>query len=523
MRINRVLAAALIVVCTVLSGCTSTIAGQATTSGSDSAPANAPRIPDRDEAKVAAALRQMDACAVLDPAAGAQLGFAPGARLLPTGPHSCSFTAAPSLEDKVEVILGIAFGHSARFGAKSLVLNGFKAYTNDTMGSEAAKKDCWVDIPVSFEMSIEFRAEAKYGSNHVPCDITTGFATAAMNKLKNPDALKLSAPRPMANWDSCSLLAQALGDKASTYTLNPASGLDKCGASAKPVNGKIDFKAPKPSLEIGYDSDPMKGALHPTQAGGKPADQSGSAALCRLSVDNGPSGAPDELYAHVVLKVSYGTCDQTSQLATGLVTAMNGQPPSLGEPQSQLLYAAGEPDDPEPGACLDFVGQPGVVCNPYVPTSIPGSTADLLAKADANRNVACAMAKDPMQAAFPDLKPVTWGAHCFFVGPAHTLEIYFDVSAANHPADYGKDPSLYQDRKTSTVSGHPAVSFRASGEYYVYVSPGQDLNQNGIVAGIVKVFPPRGSGDATRKMTVDQATTTAVDQVMAKIVAAYVH
>src|SRR5262249_54224013 len=87
---------------------------------------------DRDSTAVVAALRRLDACALVDPAVASQLGFGARPAVYPEAPHSCTVSSAPSSgHDEVEIRLGAQVEHFHKWGAAPITLAGAKAYLQD--------------------------------------------------------------------------------------------------------------------------------------------------------------------------------------------------------------------------------------------------------------------------------------------------------------------------------------------------------------------------------------------------------
>jgi hypothetical protein len=349
-------------------------------------------------------------------------------------------------------------------------------------------------------------------------------------KLRNPDAVAVPASRPLANWDGCSLLTTALGDldpKKVKLDHRGHSQFDSCSADER--TGQ-DSSTPLGSVEITYDSDPLSGPNRkPQQVGDKTANVT-DGSLCGVDWGLGPSGSPDKLTGTTVVSVTLPGCDKAKALAVKVQKALAGPAPSDGKPQRPLLYGAGESDNTGVGPCLDFSISDGT-CAPYQPFALPASFNDWFPVTDNQPAIGCAIASDAVKEVFGDaFHAVIWGQHCFFVEPTHALTITIDVATVYAPVRYGSDPTLYADIRTTTVSGKQAKSFtdnlkttRPGGltydEYSVYVSPHNDINQPGMIAGLIKAARVRGSAQDAKP---DISRLKDLDQVMAKIIAKYV-
>ncbi|QUQ67694.1 DUF3558 family protein [Kutzneria sp. CA-103260] len=522
--------AALALLSLTLGGCATTVTGQASSVlGAQGSAAKPP--PDRDGNAVFTAMRQLDACALLDGPGMAAAGLPGNAKQTPIAPHSCSFTVDRTFNDNVEVIVGDDWSFGAAYQEAPLTIGGAKAYLHDLTLS--GHSSCQVDIPVSFAMAVQVRAEPGYQSKTNSCDQAKAAATTVVAKLGNPDAVTVAASRPLANWDGCSLLTKALGDldpkKVKLDHGDALAPLDGC--SAKREDSK-DSSTDLGRVDLKYDSDPLTGANRkPQQVGDKTANVYDGGNFCDVSWGLGPSGSPEKLSNTTVVSVQLKDCDSAKALAVKIQQALAGPAPSGGKPQRPLLYRPNEPDNDGVGGCLDFSVHDGN-CVPYQPFALPASFNDWFRASDAQPSIGCAIATDAVKEVFGDsYHAVVWGQHCFFVEPTHALTITIDVATVYSPVRYGSDPSLYSNIQTTTVSGKQAKTFNdtvktakpgepAYDEYSVYVSPHNDINQPGMIAGIIKATPARGSSQDAKP---DVSRLKDLDQVMTKIIAKYVH
>jgi len=521
---TRGIAAAVAVL--ALGGCAG-IAGQASPQlGAQAGPG--PRPPDRDGNAVLTAMRQLDACALLDGPGMAAAGLPGNAGPTPIAPHSCSFMADRMFGDEIQVIVGADWSFAAAYHEAPMTIGGAKAYLQDL--SLSGHSTCEIDIPTSFATAVQVRSTAGYQSKTNSCDQVKAAATTVVAKLGNPDAVAVPASRPLANWDGCSLLTKALGDldpKKVKLDHRGHSQFDSCSADEQ--TGQ-DSSTPLGSVEMKYDSDPLSGANRkPQQVGDKTADVS-DGSLCGVYWGLGASGSPDPLRGTTVVAVTLPGCDAAKALAVKIQKVLAGPAPSGAKPQRPLLYGAGDPDNDGVGGCLDFSVSDGA-CVPYQPFALPASFNDWFPAANSQPAIGCAIASDAVQEVFGDAyHAVVWGQHCFFVEPTHAFTITIDAATVYAPVRYGSDPSLYSNIQTVTVSGKQAKSFTdtpksvkpggpAYDEYNVYVSPHNDINQPGMIAGIAKATPVRGSAQDAQP---DISRLKDLDQVMAKIIAKYV-
>jgi hypothetical protein len=511
-----------------LAGCANAIEGQAEPILGAQSKVQGP--PDRDGDAVLNALRLLDACALLDGPALAAAGLPGNARPFPVGPHACSFSTDLILGDTIDVMVGAKTSFAAKYRALPITVAGAKAYLDDM--ALGGHPECSVDIPVSFFMSVEIRDKPGYQSKTNSCDQAKAAAAGVIGKLGNPDAVAMPASRPLGNWDGCSLLTTALPDldakKVKLDMDSARSPYDSCSAS------QDDGKGTSTSLgqvEVKYDSDPLAGANRtPRQVGDKTANVSDMSTNCYVEWGLGPSGSPDKLYGTVVIEVKLKGCDAATALAVKIQKALAGAAPNNDKPQRPLLYKPDEPDTAAVGACIDFSQNDGY-CAPYQPFKLPASFAEWFPSTDAQPAIGCAIAVDAVKEVFGDaFKPVVWGQHCFFVEPTHALTITIDVATQYAPAKYGARPDLYSNVQTMTVSGKQAKAFTntihttkpghpAYDEYDVYVSPRNDINQPGMIAGLAQASTPRGSN---QDAVADVSKLHELDKVMAKIIAQYV-
>ncbi|MEV6611059.1 DUF3558 family protein [Kutzneria sp. NPDC051319] len=511
-----------------LGGCASAVGGQAEPILGAQSKVKGP--PDRDGDAVLNALRLLDACALMDGPAMAAAGLPGNARPFPVAAHACTFTADPVLGDAVEVMVGKNTSFAAKYHELPVTIAGAKAYVDDLTFS--GRPECSVDIPVSFFLSVELRDKPGYESKTNSCDQAKAAAAGVIGKLGNPDAVAMPASRPMGNWDGCSLLTAALPDldvkKVKLDMDSARSPYDSCSASQDDGKGKLTELG---QVEVKYDSDPLAGANRtPRQVGDKTANVSDMSTSCYIEWGLGPSGSPDKLYGTVTVEVKLKGCDNATALAVKIQKALAGAPPSNAKPQRPLLFKPDEPDTDAVGACIDFPQNDGN-CAPYQPFTLPASFAEWFPSTDSQPSIGCAIAADAVKEVFGDaFRPVVWGQHCFFVEPTHSLTITIDVATKYAPGKYGARPDLFSNVKTMSVSGKAAKAFTntihttkpgrpAYDEYDVYVSPHDDLDQLGMIAGLIQASTPRGSN---QDAVPDISKLHDLDKVMTKVIAQYV-
>ncbi|WP_436500717.1 hypothetical protein [Actinokineospora sp. HUAS TT18] len=132
-------------------------------------PAEYPKIEpptDRDAKVVVAALRELDPCALLDPAA---LGAQPQS----SGPRRCSVANGGDL---VSVTTEDKLDRARKFHSVLIDLGGAKAY----LMADPRSGSCQVGIPVSFELAVTVAGHKQSGDS---CASTQAAASVAVDRL----------------------------------------------------------------------------------------------------------------------------------------------------------------------------------------------------------------------------------------------------------------------------------------------------------------------------------------------------
>jgi hypothetical protein len=517
--------------CAVLSSCTTSIEGKsvpAQSSGEQPAgePAKLPQPTDRDIQAVTVALRKLDACGVLDLTAAKAAGMPAGSTLLPTGPHSCMISPRPSYgpgDDGVEVSVGDGSNQFFRDLGAPTTLGGAKAYE---YRDYSTTKRCELLVPVSFTRAIKFEYDSFHDID--TCRVLRPVAEASVAKLQQPDAITVEAAKwPGAGWDGCFMLAQALGQEAPNYTYKPAGLHDPfsgCETSKKTDKNSAPETVQTPKLEVAYDqvpNPPQQGR----QVGGKTVEVRNYSHSCALIWNQGDSHTGNQWFAAQVVTVTAATCDIGAPLAEKAMQLFDQEPSDASaQPQRPLLYKPDENDNPGVGACADFgpLGT-GPDCEPYHQTAVPHGTNKIMEAAATNRNVQCAVFIDAVKTLFgPTFGALTWGEHCFFVEPTHSLQLRVNVEKDNPPSDYGKKTDLWTDRQETTISGKPAVTFwgKDKKDFDIYLSPYNDLTRDGNVHIHVEAMPGRGDG-ARKELKLDPTKADIAKQVIAQITQKY--
>ncbi|WP_158879814.1 DUF3558 family protein [Amycolatopsis anabasis] len=516
--------AAALMVCLVCTGCASEIAGKALPEGAGGGQPEqrTPKPKDRDLQAVTVALRKLDACGVFDVELAKSRG-ATTATPLATGPHGCMLAPKPDYspgDDGIEVQVGVSSDQSSRYRATPVTVGGAKAYESKDYGSSA--KRCELVVPVSFTRGIEFKYQSYDDVD--TCPVVRQYAEAAVAKLRNPDTITVdTAKRPFAAWDGCVFLTQVLGADANNYTYQPSGTKDEfsgCETRRKEGTGRPSYD---PKLEVFYDQ-VLEKPEGPRQIGGKTVEvkQVGS---CVLTWDQADSGTGNKWLATLKFKLTAADCEQGAKLAEQAMRLADQAPPDANaQPQRPLLFAPDENDTGAVGACADFGATGGQAdCEPYHETKVPQGTEAIMSASDSDRNLWCAVYADAVKAHFgPELKALTWGEHCFFVEPTHTLSLRMNVDSENVPADYGDRPDLYVERQETQIAGKPAVTFydKRKSTFDIYLSPWGDLGRRGNLHIGVEALPGRGD-DSRNDAQLDPAKAQAGIQAMTDTVQRY--
>lgn len=497
----------------VIAGCSVPTAGSTTT------PIPVPQ--DRDNGAVVAALRGLDACALIDPTIAERVGIGSRPAVYAEAPHACTISSAPSSgNDTVTVRLGEDLHHYMKWASAPITLAGAKAYLFD---DSLQGDNCVVSIPVSFNRAIGIHANGRTGGSADIdlCAAATAFAEAAATKLANPDLLQADRTvLPLSQWDGCSLLATALGDRAGQYTLTLDDGvpsLDGCDAS------RGDDR--ELSLKISYTWDPAQ-YVGPNgkQLGGRTVDVSEPNEFgCRARWSNGPATAI-KVFSDQVIEVQAPDCPQAEQLAVAVMSIPSTAAPTA-EIQQLLLYRPDEPDTAATGPCIDDVDgdKPGR-CTPYREVSIPRGGRELILAGATDPNVECAVALEPVRAYLgTQMAPTTDGSSCYFLESTHAIRVEVDFSGLYVPDHYGTEADLFQNRKKIDVAGYPAIYFESElrdirTEYHIFASPRYDTSTPGYVRTTLSLELPRGAPSGTR---IDTTRVPLLEKIMADIMSTH--
>jgi hypothetical protein len=375
-----------------------------------------------------------------------------------------------------------------------------------------------VAIPVSAARSIEVSYESDEKADL--CATVSPYAKAAVTKLRKPDSVAMNpASRPFAAWDGCSLLTQVLGKDADRYRYKPKGSADPFAGCESEAHGNTDT----PGLEVAYDAVPTF-ADETRKIAGRTVDVDAAAEHCSAKWDNGPNGNRNKWFAHTVVTLRAGDCDTAARLAERTISLAAQRPADANaSPQRPLLYGTDDNDTTTKGACVDLADGDDDDCEPYQKVDVPDDPAAIMAAAEANRHVQCAVFKNAMDAEFgPSYAPVTLGADCIFVAPDHKYEITVDVDAVSVPDEYGKG-GRYGDQQNTKIAGKPAISFWSTDQdmFDVYLSPNGDLAAPGNLHIGLIAMGGRGTKSGNDIPVVDKEQTDKAAKVMSRVVRKY--
>jgi hypothetical protein len=408
---------------------------------------------DRDERAVLAALRSLDPCALLDPAAAG----VPGTREY-TGPHTCEVR-----ESETGPVAAVAVG--SRFDADAKLdenvprpIDGVKAYVSAPRRPDPDV--CAVHLPVSFRFAIRFSASNQDDTTD-PCAVATAFATVAVGRLADP--AELTAELPMVGWDVCALFTDALAavvDDPDGYTATyprDGLGLDECLVT-EPGKAAATLR-----LTLAYD-------VHPSWAGGEKTlggkqVWARDGAGCGAAWTNGAVSTGNPLTTDQVVEFTtwWDDCAYPDAIATEVISRMSAPPPAPVEPRRPVLYRADEPDLPVAGACA-YLTDDAATCEPAVDVAVPDGEEAIVAAADLDPNVSCAVARAAVNRHYGrGLRPVTDPSQdtggCHFVQPDRALSVEVTIRSGrvDEPRDAVDDLA---------VAGHRGWLRRLSAEAY---------------------------------------------------------
>jgi hypothetical protein len=415
------------------------------------------------------------------------------------------------------VSVGVESDQLSRWGSEMVTVGRTKTYQDLTKDYSGAR--CNLVIPVSFTRGVELRYQLR-SENSDPCTAVQAYAKTVIAKLQNPDAVAVdNVKRPFSAWDGCFFLEQPLGPDTQKYRLAQGDPdyLSSCLAIDKDPRGTSG-----PTLNVRYDLWQPSSGQQRRQIGGKDATVEPGNKACGVAWNQGDSQTGNKYFLAQVFKIYAANCDIATQYAEKAISLATQSPSNAAtQPQRPLLFKADEDDTGSVGACLDLPGNQED-CEPYHEVQLPQASDQIMAAAEKNRNVQCAVFQDAVQANYgPTFKPITWAAHCFLVDPSHLFDITVDVDPKNRSEEYGKG-GLYTERQETQIAGKPAVTFYTADktEYDVYLSPSGSLADQGNLHINARGHANRGTGSAIHPQ-VDQGNLKLADQVMAQVVQKY--
>lgn len=399
--------------------------------------APAQRIADpNDEKAVLATLDGINPCSLVD--------VPKGGRLRQRSPHLCLLDTAAG--DSIHVELVPRAIHSFRWGKPAKVIAGATVDSIYDLGAGS----CELQIPVSFRYAVSVFASS-VGSDRKPvagaaCTLAETYAGTVITKLRTPGKARHAAGRPDLSKDACGVLIAAfaqVGSTAQDNGMRAQTGLDTCGVKAGDIGDAV--------LSLLVEPGPPEGGWGTKwrTIGGKDVYLGDDG--CQWTWSEG-SFADDD---NRLISLMINDCTSADeQLAPKLVAAVVD---GLGKPQppatvSDLLYAPGEPTEPNPGACVDYQADQ---CEPAQQVAVPEGAGYLVEAALADQHVACAATVDAVRAQFPSLRPAVpqQAPTCAFVSPDHALTLSLQLQQGDD--DYiGGEPDV---QKPVTFAGHPGA------------------------------------------------------------------
>lgn len=454
---------------------------------------------DRDPQAVLAALRQLDPCALVDPARAGVPGYPASLEPVPYSPHRCEVYRTYG-DDEVEVILGAPFDEESRWNTAVVTIGGVKAYRS------AHTDSCDLHIPVSFQLTIHFwvRKGVHSTSNGDMCAPATGFAEYAVTRLADPD----NAPSvlPMADRDACQVLTAALGANPDGYRVafnDSLNGIDACGGDIEDP----ERAAPTLAARLVYNPDPAQQRDSIRTIGGRPVRVYEQPDYCHLTWSVGKVRTPERSRTDQQVELQAPDCRMGKAMVLAAMTHMQQPPPPVAAaPQRPITYRPDEPDLAVPGAYVAHtsINDPRY-CQPAVNVPVPSGSTEIITGATTDPHVVCAFSRAAITGHFgQDFSPiVTTGHTCVFVEPTRAVEIQVRV-------DPDSRPQASPGTRRATIAGHAATfhdnitdTTGISYEIAAAVTPGTDP---GMVIVTVRFRHPRG---------VPHSDTTPIDTALA--------
>lgn len=387
-------------------------------------------VPSRgDERAVLAALRQVDACALLDTRAARVPAFPASARPVASGPHRCDVSGKGGV--RVSVRLGMAFGTRDRLtDFYPRALGGAKAYV-ERWGNEP-RSMCFLHLPVGRSLSVRFAAFAGTAPTDL-CGATETFAATAARRLARPDTVRPGADRPMATRDPCAALGAALDARGYHLGHDGVGDFGIDGCVADPAEAPLSEAI---RLTLGYGRVDNGGV--PARIAGRPAVVRDGSGGCAVRWSSGTAGARGEQ----VQELTAPDCPRAERVAAAVAGAPAESPEA---PRLTLLYGPDEPDLPVAGACGYYSADPAR-CRPYAEVPVPANRSDAIRAAVLDPHTNCALA------ALPALRPVVDDRlGCVFVEPTRTTRVAVRLMPGRVPAEPGATATTVAGLPTWTV------------------------------------------------------------------------
>jgi hypothetical protein len=401
---------------------------------------------DRD---VRAALRGLDYCALLASAGATGLDARPG-------PFACDGELGPRRERVTIRITGLDSAARLRTPARDLA--GAKAYVPDEPAG------CTVHLPVSFALALTV------GSLAIPCRRLEPATAKVVTALADP-----AASRTDPGWDACGVLRATRHDRREVSD-EPDHALRSC-RQGDDVRLSLFHDLPDPRRR-------------PTETvAGTPASVDEVGSGCRVSWRRGPARIPHAPDLVPTATVVAADCTRAKEIA-GAAIGVLATPPPAADARQPVLYAPTEPDSPNPGACAYTRIGAKSSCEPAVNLAVPGSRTEILAAAETDPNLDCAVATEAVGTRFgPRMSPVTMVfdelGSCYFLSPERLVELEVDV----RPQSVGSIAGYGGTRVT--VAGHPGYRLPdvQPGERSIQVGLTRDPDDDGTLFVRLRVGP----------------------------------
>jgi hypothetical protein len=194
-----------------------------------------------------------------------------------------------------------------------------------------------------------------------------------------------------------------------------------------------------------------------------------------VSWRRGPATIPHAPALLPTATVVAGDCPRAKEVAGAAVGVLRAPPPAGGVAQP-VLYAPTEPDSPHPGACAFKEIGAQSTCEPAINLAVPTSRTEILATAEIDPNMDCAVATEAVGTRFgPRASPVTTVfdglGSCYFLTPERLVELEVDV----RPQSVTTIAPMSSDGTRVTIAGHPGYRLPD-------VQPGERTFQVGLTA-----------------------------------------